>query len=477
MALKKLAMSAGALSAARVFQLVMSIATLPVLARILPPSDYGLMAMAMASVSLAIFLTDSGIGRSLVRIGAERNELWSSAHWLTVAFTAALGLVLCLLAWPVSWLFNEARLPLVLVALAALPLLNGFAEMPAARLVQAERLWPLAMAEALCAVAGAVTAISLALAGFGVWALVSQHLVLAVVRSGVIWAASGFRPIFTLSIEEMSDHLRFARDTLGTALTTFATRIVEPFLVGRFLGAATLGFYSIAYRIAGLPANVVGGPAQAALYPRLVKASGKPERLKPLVLSGAFGQALLIFPGLAALAAAGEATFSVLLSERWATAGALFTLMAPAAAVQCLFSFNGGLLQAVARTRLRLRLTIEFGLLWALAAAALVQFGVNAVALGWSVVSLLYVPRLLHKSLTPLGASSWEFLRALALPLSVSLAIVAAHALFTAFFELTNIQEMLLAMAEALLGYGAAAFLGRAKLMELRAALTASVED
>src|SRR6185295_7750641 len=154
------------------------------------------------------------------------------------------------------------------------------------------------------------------------------------------------------------------------------------------------------------------------------------------------------------------------LSARWAPSAVLFSALAIAGLVQTVVTFNGPLLQATGRTGARLRLTIEFAVLWALSVPVIAQFGVEAVALGFSVVNLIYLPRLLSISLKPIDCSLAEYAKALMGPTLVAVAIVACHLGITRAVHLSAWAELGLAAAETAAGYIAFVIYGRRDLLE-----------
>ena len=186
-----------------------------------------------------------------------------------------------------------------------------------------------------------------------------------------------------------------------------------------------------------------------------------PAALRQMVLTISMAQAAFVFPPIAAIAAASRAFFLVLLSDRWHGVGDIFTLLAVAGAVQTVVGLNGSLLQAIGQTGARLRLTVEFAIFWSVSALVLAQFGIQAVALGSSVVTLLYLPRLLQLYLKPIQCSSLDFARALAAPALVSLAIFAGHRLLIASFQVDAWPQIGLAILETLLGWGLLIGFGR----------------
>ncbi len=461
MALRRIVFGAAALSAARVFQLASSFIAIPFLARILTPSDFGLVALALSMVVLFTYVGDAGLGRSLVRTSATDIETWSSAHWSVVLLTTCLGLVILALAWPASIFFDEPRLFPILATFALAPVLMGIVEIPASSLLQQEKLNWLAGAEFASALAGIIVALWLAVTGFGAWALVWQQLAQRIVKAIVINSVSKFRPMLVLRLDRLSDHLRFARDTVAWSVMMFIGRQADTLIIGKVMGAATLGLYNVAVRVMQLPINIFGGSVNSAIYPRLVQLHNDPAALRKLVLTISMAQAAFVFPPIAAIAGASEAFFTLLLSDRWAGAGEIFTLLALAAAIQTVIGLNGSLLQAIGRTGARLRLTVEFSVLWAGAALFLAQYGVLAVACGFSAVTLLYLPRLLQLYLHPIGCTLIDYARALAGPTLTAIAIFALHRGVLSIAQIDAWPQIGIAVLETLAGYAVLTWFGR----------------
>src|SRR6185503_9932873 len=177
-ALKKTALGAATLSIARVLQLASSFIAVPFLARILTPTGFGLVALALSVVTFFTYIGDAGFGRSLVRTSASDHESWSSAHWAVISLTICLALVIVALAWPASIFFREPRLFPILATFALAPIMIGLTEIPA-------------------------------------WALVWQQLTQRIVKGVVINSVTTFRPAFVLNFDRLGEHLRFAADTVG----------------------------------------------------------------------------------------------------------------------------------------------------------------------------------------------------------------------------------------------------------------------
>ncbi|MEZ5956367.1 MAG: lipopolysaccharide biosynthesis protein [Hyphomonadaceae bacterium] len=465
MALKRIAFGVATLSAARIFQLASSFIAIPFLARMLTPADFGLAALALSMVMFFTMIGDAGLGRSLVRVDANDTEAWSSAFWGSILLMLGLSGIFFLLSWPAAAFFNELRLVPIMMVLSLAPLLMGVAEIPAASLLQKEKFQWLAGAEFLAAMAGIVVALWVAFHGGGAWALVWQHLTQRIVKGIVVQLASQLYPRLVLNYSKLKEHFRFMFDTAAWSMTMFVNRQADTLIVGKVLDAATLGLYNMAVRIMQLPVNILGGSLHSAVYPRFVKLREDNKALRELVLFTTMAQAVFAFPAISAVAAASHAFFTLLLSERWQASGEIFTLLAVAGAIQTIVAINGSLLQAIGRTGARLRLTVEYATLWTISALATAPFGIHAVAIGCSVTTLIYLPRLLHIYLKPIECSSLDFLRALAAPALASIALFIGHRTLMRVIEVNLWAEIGIVALETLIIYAALLLFQRREIM------------
>jgi O-antigen/teichoic acid export membrane protein len=463
-ALKRLAFGAAALSIARAVQTLLTFVTLPLLARLLDPADYGLVALAMSFVLFTMTLSDAGLGQSLVRTPHEETAIWSSAFWVISLLSACLALLLLAVAWPAAWLFDEPRLAPLVLALAPLPLAQGMLSPALADLQQREKFGFLALAEIVGAAGGVILAIWIALSGGGAWALVAQQLAYWGGKTIVVVSVTRFRPSFVLRLSGLDSHFRFGRDTAMWSLVNFFARQIDPLVIAKIIGTATLGLYAMAYRLMTLPGHLVSGPVQSALYTRMVALRDDLPALKSLLLIASRALASFVLPPMAVLSVASGAFIEVFLSERWLPAATLFAILAPIGALQAIAGLNGPLLMAIGRTDLRLKLTYEFALLWIIAAPFLAMRGITAVAIGYAVIFLLYLPRTLQLFLHPIGASIRDYFGAIAIPIAMACGLAAVHVIARTLLSLSPWAEIGLAVCEILTGYGVTALVLRVRL-------------
>ncbi len=213
------------------------------------------------------------------------------------------------------------------------------------------------------------------------------------------------------------------------------------------------GLYAFATRIMYLPQQLVASPVQNALYVRMVELRDDKEALRDLLLIMTTCIALLVFPGVAIIAAACPAYFSALLSHDWAGAAPVFTLLAPVAAVQTMLVPANALLLATANTSIRLRQTFELAVMWVILLPLTAPFGLLAVATAFSLSNVLYVPRALHMTLPIIDLRVRAFLLALVPATLAAAALYFAHSLIRTQAAMSEFQEIALSIAELALAY------------------------
>lgn len=308
---------------------VASLLAVLVLARLLEPSAFGLVAIAWAFMMVAAQLQGAGVSTALVYRRLPLEDAAGSAF----VFSLACGLVLYAATFAAAPLvaraFDTPELTAVLRVLALVLVLRGLGAAPYALL---ERRMDF-RARGKCEVAGALAqmavSISFAIAGAGVWSLVLGSLAAACVHGTIAWLVAPFRPDpRRASVVMIRDLVRYGRFVSGANLVNLLTTTLDNLVVGRVLGPAALGLYSVAYRLADAPstvmAHIAGGP-MLAVFSLLQDDVARARRAFVHQLQRV---ALLALPASVVLAVAAEPIVLGLLGERWAGAVTALRILA-----------------------------------------------------------------------------------------------------------------------------------------------------
>ncbi len=454
------------MSSVNVVRVLAQALVIPILSRLLSPTDYGIVGMAMPLVLFVMMLADAGIGMSLVRTPATEREEWSTCFWLSAALGCILAVVVIGVAPLAAMAFGQPSLSPILMALAVVVVLQALFLIPRAAQQQSHHFKVIAATEIASITGGIVTAVVMAVYGSGAWALVTQQLCFFSIRLILTFWLSPFRPLLTFDLHRAKGHLAFSRDLLGNNIAAFVIQSADNLLIGRVLGAAAVGLYSMAFQFARLPMLLIAGPLQYVLYAQLAKTKDDVHLLRQAFFTLTRILAIVVVPAVGMIAVAHEPVFRLLLSQKWAPAGHLFMIVAPACAVQAVTSIGGTIRMALGRTDIVLRMTLEGGVIRAITLFASVWFGLDWAALSYSCAVLLYTPRSLMLVLPILGGSLTSYFHVVVIPLCLTLACVGGFVEITELSSVGDWTQLGLAASLAVLGVVGSACLQRRRLQE-----------
>jgi O-antigen/teichoic acid export membrane protein len=420
LSIKQIARGTALIGSTNVVRLMVQLFSVPVLARILSPEDYGLAAMAMPVILFLMMIADAGLGASLVRTGKTDGPAWHTCFWLSTGLGIVIAIALALLSPVVGLVLNEPRLIPIISALAAIVPLQTLTLVPGAALRQQGRFGTIAAIEIVAMGASIGAAVACAFAGFGVWALIWQQIAFFAVRLTLTLICSPYHPRLIFDLRDAWEHVIFGRNLLGATLISSASRTLESLAIGRLCGPAPLGIYSMAFQFARLPFMLVAGPLQYVLYPHIAAIRDDKAKLAALFLLFTRVLAMVVFPAICVVAVASDPIFHLLLSKKWGQAAPIFVLVAPAAALQPVTAILGTFLMALGRTDVQMRLAGQFAALWLVGLMLSVWYGIEAVAAAYSICAVLFSLWSLRVCLPLVDCSLSDYMRALVWPMTLA---------------------------------------------------------
>lgn len=349
------------------------------LARILAPEEYGIAGMALVFGSFILIFSDLALGQAIVQRRSLTAEDKATAFWTSVGAGTAFTLVGIGLAGPVADFFDEPRLRPMIMVLSLNFLISSIGTTQSALLVREMAFRGLEIREIAAAAAGAVTAITVALAGFGAWAIITQQLAVSIVSTLLVWLYSSWRPTRRFSMERLRGLAGYTANVFGTNTVTQLRATTDNVLIGRFLGAPALGAYALAYNIILVPFNRIAVPVAQVLFPAMSRIQDDPGLVavywrRSMRMLGAFAM-----PALVGLTLVAPDFVPVVLGEKWTDAVPVIQLLALVGLLQTLQFLNPAVLQALDRTSLLFR--------WSLVsyAVAVIAF---VIGLHWGIVGV-----------------------------------------------------------------------------------------
>jgi PST family polysaccharide transporter len=413
------------LAVAQVGRRALTLVTTAILARLIAPEDFGLLNMAMIAVGLLSVVSDVGLTSALVQRSDITDDQLSSAFWLNLTACLALAGLGLALAWPISIAYREPRVVFITMGLLLSLPLNGLGQVSDALLQRRLHFKGLAVAELVCTVAAAVVGVSVALAGGGVWALVAQHLTTSAVMTLVRVIAAGWLPRARFSVAEVRPFLGFSASVLGGAIVNYATRNIDNALIGAFLGARALGYYTLAYNLILLPGMAITSMVNRVMFPVLSGLKEDLPRFRSEYARALRGLAALSIPAIVGLCATAPLFVRVVYGPKWEEVAPLMSILVVVGAFESV-NVSGVIFWAVGRPLLLVGwATIALAIMTG-AFAVGVHWGATGVA--WSYVAIspivFVMPHLLGARLISLRLS--DLADCVALPVLASIAMAAA---------------------------------------------------
>jgi PST family polysaccharide transporter len=240
-----------------------------VLARLLVPADFGLIALTVVAIGLFKIFTEVGLNTALVQRKELQDEHLTSAFWLTLFLSVLLTSAGLLTAPVIARIYREPRLlPLLIVMMLSVPITN-IGQVSDALLQRRLAFRQLAIIDWASSLAAGLIGIGLALARAGVWALVAQNLTLVTMSAVLKIIAAGWLPSLKFQFKYARAMMTFSVAIVGCTLINYAAFNIDNALVGSALGAQALGYYALAFNLVMLPGGSIGGLVTRVMFPAL----------------------------------------------------------------------------------------------------------------------------------------------------------------------------------------------------------------
>jgi O-antigen/teichoic acid export membrane protein len=380
-----------------------------ILARLLTPDDWGLAAMVVVFTGFVVAFTDNALGTALI----QRLELLPSDRSTVYWTNAAIGLLLSLtgiaLAGPLASFYGEPSVRPLFVAVSIGFLISALGTTQMALLARDMQFRRLELRQMAATLVGAVTGITLALGGFGAWAIVGQQLAEAATSTALLWFVTPWRPSATFSLASLRRLGGFAGNVFTENLLYQTGRNLGTLIIGRVLGAASLGTYALATNIILVPFSRIAAPLQQVFFPAFSRINDDRGRIADMWLRATRLVATISVPALVGLCIVAPDFVQVVLGSKWSEATPVIQILAWVGLIQSLQTLSGEVLLALNRSGTLLRFTT----LWFVGAVAAIvlglRWGILGVASCYLVVTLLLEPLRTYLTTRALGISFWSF--------------------------------------------------------------------
>jgi PST family polysaccharide transporter len=372
---------------AQIAQLLMQILISAILARLLVPSDFGLIAMVIVFSSFVAVFANFGLTSAIVQKKEISDETLSSTFWINVGLGALLTLALAASAPLIAAFYSEPRLIPLVAFISTTFFIISFGSVQTALLTKSMNFKALAVIN-ICAVgiSGSI-AVFLAFSGYGVWSLAWNMVLSTFITVVFTWIYSRWVPHFSFGLQHVRGLLGFGANLTGFTFVNYFARNADNLLIGKFLGAAPLGFYNLAYNLLLFPLNNISSVIGNVMFPALSVIQHDKQMVREAYVTGNRYIALVSFPLMTWLLVAAPQAIRVVYGPKWVSAIVLVQILALTGLTQSIASNTGWIYLSQGRTDIQLKMGIFATIIVLISFAVGLHWGVEGVAIAYTIAS------------------------------------------------------------------------------------------
>lgn len=403
--------------------LIQSVATI-VLARLLTPADFGLVAMVSTLTGLGQAFADLGLSEATIQRKEINHNQVSALFWINVAIGLGLMTVTLISAPILARFYREPRLVNITLLVSLTFLFGGLRVQPDAILKRQMRFAALAIRDVASYAVAVPIAIVMAWRGASYWALVALPLILNFNVMTLSWLMIKWRPSLPRRYAQVGSMMAFGGNIAASYFIITVSRSADNVLIGRYIGAGPLGLYSRAYNLLMLPVRQLSAPAASVAVPAFSRTQGDPERFARYYLRAVNVLMWISAPIFGFLFAAARPVIILMLGNQWQEAAPVFQILAVCALTQLLLESTIWLFISRGQSQQLLKLLVVISPIIIASYALGLPFGIKGVALSGSLVLLAILPGMLKFTFRGTSLTLQRLGHAVLYPIALSLASV-----------------------------------------------------
>lgn len=353
-----------------------------ILARILSPSDYGLLGMLAVFISLSMVLTESGFATALIQRKECSDIDYSTAFYTNLGVALFIYALLFVAAPLVAGFYQEPKLCSLLRILSINIVIASFNIVQSAQLSKKLNFKSLAKINLSGTLIGGSGGIVMAYTGWGVWALVGQTLMTTITMFFLFPYYSKWRPSGSFSIESFNALFGFGSKLLTVGIVSAIVNNVSTIAIGKMYKSNQLGYYTRAVQLSEVVAYTINSILGTVTFPVLSSLQDEKERMIAIYKKTLFYTALLIFPVMILMALLARPLVSILLTDKWMPCVFMLQILCIAKMFYPLLLVNMNMLNVIGRSDLYMKMELSKAPIALVTLAVTIPMGVEAIVIG-----------------------------------------------------------------------------------------------
>lgn len=379
---------------------LLSLVTIIVLARLLSPQDFGVVAIAMVAWGVIRLFGNTGIGSKLIQQQSDIERYASAAFWLNLLIALCLFLFTTTIAPFVASFYNNPLLKPILVVLGLGFFLNGFGSIHSVLLIKELDFKKKVLVDITISLIINIIAIIMASTGYGVWSLIIPQVFCSPIRVYALWKICPWRPSLQFRILHWKRIITFGKYVLGSDMLRYVNLNADYAIIGRFLGLFELGIYTFAYRLARFPVENIVWVMTSVAFPAFSKLQNDLNRLREVFLKMLNLLSLITFPLFIGLLSMANELVPVVFGEKWNAAIVPLQIIIGFALISSFVSPCGQIVLALGKPKIEFKFNLVQVPLLLLGVFIGVKYGIIGVAIAMSLVigtmGFLFLKRTIH---------------------------------------------------------------------------------
>lgn len=350
-----------------------------ILARILLPSEFGLIGMIAVVIAIGHSLRDAGMSQSLIRSNKPTDVDYSTVFYINLAVSLFIYALIFFTAPFIAEFYGEKILTSIIRVLSIIIIIEAFSSIQQTKLTKEMNFKTQFIVDLPSIIIGGVVGVLMALADYGVWSIVGMQLTKNFLASLQLWIYSKWVPKRVFSWKRLKWHFNFGyKLTLSGLLDTVYNNMYN-IIIGKYFSTAALGFYTRADATKQLPVQNISAALNKVTYPMFAEIKGDNKRLKnayKLVMQQVlFWVAPLLIGG----AVLGEPLFRFVFTEKWLPAVPMFQILCVVGIMYPLNAYNLSILKVKGRSDLFLKLEVIKKSITVVGLLLTIQYGIYAL--------------------------------------------------------------------------------------------------
>lgn len=352
------------------------------LARLLLPKDYGLVALVSIFIAIANVFVQSGFSKALVQKKDADDLDFSSVFYLSLFVAGILYIILFMLAPVMADFYDMPKLTSVFRVLSLTLFTGAIYSVQTAIIAKRMAFKKLFLSSVGSIIISGVIGILLAYKGYGVWALVAQQLINTILMVILLWITVDWRPKALFSFVRIKSLFRFGWRILLSSLIDSFYRNLKSLVIGKIYSADMLGYFNRGKQFPQLLVTNINGSIQSVLFPTLASSQDDKIRVKAIVRRAIVTSAFIVFPMMIGLAVTSEALISIILTDKWLPSVPFVQIFCISYAIWPIHTANLQAINALGRSDIYLKLEIIKKVIGLIILIISVQWGIYAIAFG-----------------------------------------------------------------------------------------------